>query len=244
MKRIVLQAALLAPFMAVLAGCADLGPALQGVLDGAQPPKSSGPVSEADIAAGLKEALATGTQRAIARIGTPDGFWKNPGIQIPLPEQLQRVEKTLRMLGQGAKVDEFQLSLNRAAEQAVPEAATLFANAIRGMSLADARGILRGGPTAATDFFKGRTSGALTAKFAPVVAKATAAVGVTRKYKDLAAKVGKLAPGFQLQDIDAYVTQRALDGLFSTLGDEEMRIRQDPAARSTELLKKVFGGIS
>jgi hypothetical protein len=229
-----------------LTACADLGPAVSSVLDGVaqQQHQDAGPISETDIAAGLKEALATGTTRAIAHIGVTDGFWKNPNVQIPLPDQLQRVEKTLRMLGQGARVDEFHLSLNRAAEQAVPEAAGIFGNAIRAMTLADARGILRGGSTAATDFFKGKTSAALTAKFAPMVAKATGAVGVTRKYKDLAGKVGKLAPGFQLQDIDAYVTQRALEGLFSTLGDEEMRIRQDPGARTTELLKKVFGGVS
>ena len=229
-----------------LAACAELGPTVQSVLDGvaAQPQAGGGLVSEADIAAGLKEALATGTTRAISRLGVTDGFWKNPGVQIPLPEQLQKVEKTLRMLGQGAKVDEFHLSLNRAAEQAVPEAAAIFGNAIRGMTLSDARGILQGGSTAATDFFRARTSAALTAKFAPMVTRATDAVGVTRKYKDLAGKVQKLAPGFELQDIDSYVTQRALSGLFTTLGDEEMRIRKDPAARSTELLRKVFGGNS
>lgn len=227
---------------AALTGCAGLPPELNEALGGmAQQAAGGGNLSETEIAAGLKEALATGTQRAVSRIGTLDGFWQNPRLKIPLPESLVKVEKTLRTFGQGAKVDEFHLSLNRAAEQAVPEAAAIFGNAIRGMTLADARSILSGAPTAATDYFKGKTSAALTAKFMPIVTKATASVGATRKYKDLAGKVGRFATGFQLQDIDAYVTERALEGLFTTLGDEEMRIRQDPAARTSELLRKVFG---
>lgn len=224
-----------------LAACAGMPPELQQVFDGAVQQAAGGNLSEADIAAGLKEALATGTQRAISRIGITDGFWQNPGLKIPLPDSLTRVEKTLRMLGQGGKVDEFHLSLNRAAEQAVPEAASIFGQAIRGMSLADARSILRGAPNAATEYFRGKTSDALTQRFAPIVARATASVGATRKYKDLSGKVGKFATGFELQDIDAYVTSRALSGLFQTLGDEEQRIRQDPAARTTEILRRVFG---
>lgn len=232
-------------FSAALAGCAGLPPELQDVLNSTvQQAAAGGSLSETDIAAGLKEALATGTTRAISRIGVTDGFWQNPRLKIPLPDTLTQVEKTLRMLGQGGKVDEFHLSLNRAAEQAVPEAASIFGNAIRGMTLADARSILQGAPDAATNYFRGKTSAVLTAKFAPIVARATASVGATRKYKDLAGKVTRLVPGYQLQDIDAYVTSRALDGLFQTLGDEEMRIRQDPAARTTEILRKVFGNHS
>jgi hypothetical protein len=226
--------------LALLAACAGLPPELQGVLDQASSP--AGVLSESDIAAGLKEALATGTQRAIARIGVTDGFWLNRDINIPLPDQLARAEKTLRALGQGKTVDDFHLSLNRAAEAAVPEAASIFGNAIRSMTLADARSILQGAPTAATEYFRDKTSAALTARFRPIVTRTTAAVGVTKRYKDLAVKVGRLAPGFALQDIDAYVTDRALGGLFRTLGDEEMRIRRDPAARTSEILRKVFGG--
>lgn len=223
-----------------LAGCAGMPPELQDVLNGAVQQASAGNLSEGDIASGLKEALAIGTQRAISRIGVTDGFWQNPSLKIPLPDSLSRVEKTLRMLGQGAKVDEFHLSLNRAAEKAVPEAASIFGQAIRGMSLADARSILKGAPNAATEYFRNKTSDALTQRFTPIVTRATDAVGATRKYKDLAGKVGRFATGFELQDIDAYVTQRALGGLFQTLGDEEQRIRQDPAARTTEILRKVF----
>jgi hypothetical protein len=225
--------------MAVLAGCAGM-PDLGGVIEGAA--QSAGILTEADIAAGLKEALATGTQRAIARLGIRDGFWLNRDLNIPLPDQLAKVEKALRALGQGKTVEDFHLSLNRAAEAAVPEAASIFGNAIRAMSLADARGILEGSPTAATDYFRGKTSSDLAARFKPVVMRATNAVGATRKYKDLTAKVANVVPGFQMQDIDQYVTDRALNGLFRTLADEEMRIRRDPGARSTELLRKVFAG--
>jgi len=138
-------------------------------------------------------------------------------------------------------VDEFHLSLNRAAEAAVPEATAIFGTAIRAMTLADARRILNGPGNAATEYFRGRTLPALTTRFRPIVTKATASVGATRKYKDLAGKVTRYAPGYEMQDLDGYVTDRALSGLFRTLADEELKIRQDPAARTTELLKKVFG---
>jgi len=234
----------LAPAIALtllLAGCAGLPPELVQVLNGVQGAASGAPLTEADIAAGLREALATGTGRAVGRIGVPDGFWANPQLKVPLPENLKKVEKALRALGQGRTVDEFHLSLNRAAEQAVPEALPIFTNAIRGMTLADARAILDGPPNAATEYFRGRTLPALTARFQPIVTRATDSVGATRKYKELAGKVSKYAAGFQAQDLDAYVTERALSGLFRTLGEEEMKIRQDPAARTSELLKKVFG---
>jgi hypothetical protein len=225
----------------LLAGCAGM-PDLTQVLNGAQGAVAGAPpLSESDIAAGLREALATGTSRAVTRIGVPDGFWANPQLKIPLPENLQKVERALRALGQGRTVDEFHLSLNRAAEQAVPEALPIFTSAIRGMTLADARAILNGSPTAATEYFRGRTLPALSARFKPVVTQATDAVGATRKYKELAGKVSRYATGFQAQDLDAYVTERALSGLFRTLGDEEMRIRQNPTARTSELLRKVFG---
>jgi hypothetical protein len=198
-------------------------------------------LGETEIAAGLREALDTGTRRAIARIGVPDGFWLNRDLNIPLPENLRKAEKALRALGQGRTVEEFHLSLNRAAEVAVPEAATIFAGAIRGMTLADARQILDGPGNAATNYFRGKTYSALSARFKPIVMNATSAVGATRKYKDLAGRVGKYVSGFEMQDLDAYVTDRALAGLFRTLAEEEQRIRVDPAARSSELLRKVFG---
>jgi hypothetical protein len=221
----------------LLAACAGLPPELQGVIEQATPGDS---LTDSEIAAGLREALASGTQRAVARIGVPDGFWLNRDLHIPLPEQLAKGERALRALGQSKTVDEFHLSLNRAAETAVPEAAAIFGAAIRGMTLADARTILEGGPTAATDYFRDKTARDLTIRFKPIVMHATASVGATRRYKELSAKIGKFASGFELQDIDAYVTDRALNGLFRTLADEEMRIRRDPAARSSALMKKVF----
>lgn len=201
----------------------------------------SGSLSESDIAAGLKEALATGTERSITRIGRMDGFWQNAGLRIPLPESLRKAEKILRSLGQERMVDEFHLSLNRAAEQAVPEAAGIFGDAIRQMTLADARGILRGPDHAATAYFRDKTSSALSARFQPIVSRATASAGATRRYKDLAAKLGRYAAGIQATDLDAYVTERALAGLFATLAEEEKNIRDNPAARGSELLQKVFG---
>jgi hypothetical protein len=226
-----------------LTGCAGLPPELAGVLEQAGAGMgTAGPLSESDIAAGLKEALATGTQRAVNRVGVPDGFWRNAAINIPLPDQVKKVEKTLRTLGQGRLVDEFHLSLNRAAEAAAPEAVTIFGNAIRGMTLSDARQILNGPDNAATEYFRGKTLPALGQRFRPVVQNATASVGATRKYKDLSARITKYVPGYQLQDLDTYVTDRALSGLFRTLADEELKIRQDPAARTSELLKRVFGG--
>ena len=221
----------------LFAGCANLPPELASVLESAGAP---GVLSEGEIAQGLKEALAVGTERAVGRIGVRDGFWLNSDVNIPLPDSLRKVEKTLRTFGQGKVVDDFHLSLNRAAEAAVPEAAAIFGDAIRTMTLADARRILDGPPDAATEYFRGRTQVALTARFKPIVAKATASVGATRKYKDLAAKVSKVSSSFQVQDLDAYVTDKALAGLFRTLAGEELRIRQDPAARTTELLRKVF----
>lgn len=227
----------------LLSACAGMPPELQGVLEQAgQGMGMAGPLSESEIAAGLKEALATGTQRAVNRVGVPDGFWRNAAINIPLPDQVKKVEKTLRTFGQGRLVDEFHLSLNRAAEAAAPEAVTIFGSAIRAMTLADARQILNGPDNAATEYFRGKTLPALSQRFRPVVQNATASVGATRKYKDLSAKISRYVPGYELQDLDAYVTDRALSGLFRTLADEELRIRQDPAARTTELLKRVFGG--
>lgn len=229
----------------VLTGCANLSPemqqalgqAAQGVLAG----QGGGPITEGEIAAGLREALATGTQRATARLGRPDGFWAHPTLNIPLPENLKKAEKALRALGQGRMVDDFHLSLNRAAEAAVPEAVPIFTDAIRSMTLADARAILDGSPDAATQYFRGKTLPALTTRFRPIVMHATSSVGATRKYKELAGKMGRYVSGFEAQDLDAYVTDRALNGLFRTLADEEMKIRRDPAARTSELLRKVFG---
>lgn len=199
------------------------------------------PPTQDELVAGIKEALATGTERAVRRIGRTDGFWQNAALRIPLPDSLKKAEKAMRSLGQGKTVDEFHLSLNRAAEQAVPEAAAIFGAAIREMSVADAQRILNGPHDAATADFRSKTSTALTERFRPVVAQATARVGATRRYKELSAKVGRYVPGVQAQDLDSYVTEHALAAVFTTLAEEERKIRSDPAAQTTELLKKVFG---
>ncbi|MGN2242565.1 DUF4197 domain-containing protein [Frateuria sp. GZRR33] len=206
-----------------------------------------------DIAAGLKEALAKGTTHAINELGRTDGFWGNAKVRIPLPGKLKQVGDLARQLGQGEKVDAFELSMNRAAEKAVPQVADIFGDAIRKMTLQDARGILTGGDHAATDYFRRVAGDALTARIHPIVAQATDRVGVTQKYKALTAAGGGGGLGDVLGalggndgkrnplDLDDYVTQKTLDGLFTMIGEQEQAIRRNPAARTTDLLKKVFG---
>ena len=208
-----------------------------------QQPAAQAALSDSDILRGLKEALAQGTTRAISSLGRSDGFWGNALVRVPLPDAVGRVEKTLRRFGAGARVDQFHLTLNRAAEQAVPQVAGLFGNAVRAMSIQDVRGILGGEPDAATQFFRRTTSDSIRAKFLPIVQGVTGRVGVTQQYKSLTASYGpvmKLA-GVQPVELDGYVTQKAMDGLFTTIGQEEAKIRQDPAARTSEILRKVFG---
>ncbi|WP_298070373.1 DUF4197 domain-containing protein [Oleiagrimonas sp.] len=214
---------------------------------------STSALSGGDVVAGLKQALAKGTTHAIDTLGRHNGFWNNPAVRIPLPGRLKQVAQLARQLGQGAKVDAFQLSLNRAAEKAVPQVADLFGQAIRKMTLQDARGILSGGDHAATDYFRRVEGPALAARIQPIVARATNSVGVTRHYKALVSdsRGGTLGSALSLLgqsskhndlDLDTYVTHEALNGLFKTIGDEEKAIREHPAARTTALLKKVFGG--
>jgi hypothetical protein len=215
-----------------------------------------GNLPTSDIAAGLKEALAKGTTNAINNLGREGGFWNNSKVRIPLPGKLEQAGQLARQLGQGAKVDAFELSMNRAAEKAVPQVAEIFGDAIRKMTLDDARGILTGGDHAATDFFRRVAGDALTARIQPIVAKATDSVGVTRKYKaftaggaggELGGVLGALggsksAKGGGPLNLDDYVTAKTLDGLLTEIGAQEQSIRHNPAARTSDLLKKVFGG--
>ncbi|MEK6806119.1 MAG: DUF4197 domain-containing protein [Pseudomonadota bacterium] len=200
-------------------------------------------LTDPEILKGLKEALAQGTTNAIKTLGKSDGYWANAQVRVPLPDSVGRIEKTLRMFGAGPKLDQFHLTLNRAAEKAVPQVADIFGNAVRVMTIQDVRGILSGQPDAATQFFKRTTSDAIRAKFLPIVKSATAQVGVTQQYKGLTQKYGSMMQlaGVPVVELDGYVTQKAMDGLFSTIAQEEGRIRADPAARGTEILKKVFG---
>ena len=199
-------------------------------------------IGNVDIVNGLKEALQIGTDYAVATGSKPDGYYKNPYIKIPLPGQVQKVEKLLRTVGYGQKVDEFELSMNRAAEKAAPEAKSIFVDAVKQMQFEDAQKILKGPDNAATEYFKEKTSGRLTEIFKPIVKDSMNSVGVTRQYEDLNSKLTSLPMGGNLGfDLNQYVTDKSLEGLFVLVAVEEKKIRQDPAARTTDLLKKVFG---
>lgn len=194
------------------------------------------------IVAGLKEALEIGTGNAVRLTGRVDGYFRNLAIKILMPRQLQSLEKGLRAVGFGAQVDEFILSMNRAAERAAPYARDIFIDAIKEMTFTDARRILTGGETAATEYFKEKTSDKIAEAFRPIVEKATDEVGVTRQYKELIGRYQNIPfARSQSLDIDEYVVTKALDGLFHVLGEEERKIRKDPLARVTSLLKDVFG---
>jgi len=199
-------------------------------------------LSDDTVVSGLKEALQVGTGNAVDITGKLDGYFLNEAIKILMPEKLKAVEKGLRIVGYGPQLDEFVLSMNRAAERSAPFALDIFWDAIKEMSFTDARKILGGGDTAATEYFEDKTSERLTAAFNPMVKESMDSVGVTRQYKEL---VGRYAviPFIKAEafDLDQYVVSKALDGLFHVLGEEERKIRTNPAARVTDLLKKVFG---
>ena len=201
-----------------------------------------GELSESTIIQGLKEALTVGTSNAVLQVSSVDGYLKNPQIHIPLPENVQKAEKLLRTLGLGSKVDAFELSMNRAAERAAPEAKSLFIDAIKAMAFSDARKILQGRDNEATLYFEDKTRDRLSELFKPIVHQAMSEVGVTRSYQELDAKLRAIPLAEKMSfDLDAYVTGKGLDGLFYVVGEEERKIRQDPAARVTDLLKEVFG---
>ncbi len=201
-------------------------------------------VSAGEISGGLKEALSKGVGSAIKTLGKEDGFFKNVRVKIPLPGSLQKIEKIVRVAGQGKAVDEFVLSMNRAAEKAVPVAVDVFVDSIKQMSFDDARQILFSKQQdSATQFFRRTSEETLREKFRPIVEEFTAKTGVTQKYKAMIGKAGFAAQflGKDATDLDGYVTQKALDGLFLLIADEEKKIRKDPLGRTTSLLKKVFG---
>ena len=201
-------------------------------------------VSNNDIGRGLKEALSKGVRSAVDSLGRTDGFLGDARVKIPLPRSLQKAERGLRMAGQGRAVDEFVTSMNRAAEKAVPVAIDVFVDAITQMTFDDARRILFSREDdAATQFFRRTSEGELRRLFRPIVEDFTESVGVTQKYKTMVGKYGFAASllGQDATDIDGYVTQKAMDGLFLLIADEERRIRRDPIGRTTDLLRRVFG---
>lgn len=199
-------------------------------------------LSNNEVVSGLKEALIKGSQTAVNALGKENGFFTNPQLKIPMPEKLQTVEATLRKLKQDKIADEFVLSMNRAAEKAVPKAMSIFTGVIKSMSIEDAYGILQGPDNAATEYLKKNGGGQLQQEFLPIVKQATNSVGVTENYKALIDNLGMMSKFIDVEslDVDKYVTDKAVDGLFSLVANEEKLIRADPAARTTDLLKKVF----
>jgi hypothetical protein len=202
-----------------------------------------GKQSDSTTASGLTETLQIGTEHAVDLTGTTDGFFKNEAIKILLPEKLRTAEKGLRLAGMGPKIDEFELIMNRAAEKAAPAARGIFKDAFMQMTFDDARKILTGGNTSATEYFKAKTSGTLAVAFKPTVESAMDETGVVKQYKQLTTGGTQSLPFGRSQsfDITDYVVGKTLDGLFYMLGQEEMKIRTSPAAQITPLLKEVFG---
>ena len=228
------------------AGLADLLDVLKGGATQEAPATTAaagGEPTDSEMIAGLKEALNKGTQFAVDNLGKEGGFLDNEKVRIPMPSSLAWIEKTLRTLRQDRLADEFVASMNHAAEQAVPEAAAIFGDAIQQMTLEDARGILTGPDDAATQYFRRTTSDALTAKMRPIVEQATSRTGVTANYKKMTEQAGGLTSllSTEATDLDGYVTEKTLDGLFLMVAEEEKRIRENPLARTSDLLKKVFG---
>ena len=214
---------------------------------GASLPSLAG-LSQDQVADALKQALGKGVSSAITNLARPDGFLANPKVKIPMPEKLQTVEKTLRAMKQDQYADEFVTTMNRAAEAAVPEALPIFTDALKSMTIDDAKRLVSGTNDSATQFFKARGGKQIQEKMAPIVKQATEKAGVTAAYKKLLAQgggatsfLGKLNYDTSSLDVDSYVTQKASDGLFKMIAEEEDRIRKNPAARTSELLQKVFG---
>ncbi len=214
-----------------------------GTQGGGARPGAGANLSSGEIAAGLKDALKVASRRTVARVGKTDGYNGDPAIRIPLPGPLARIEGPLKSLGASGMLDDLQLKMNRAAEQAAPKALDIFVNAASKMTIDDARGILTGPQDAATQYFKRTTTPELTSSFHPVVDKSLSNVGAVQSFKavqDRASGIplaGQEVKSFSLSD---FTVSKALDGLFHYLGTEEAAIRSDPAARSTDLLKKVF----
>ncbi|HDZ89079.1 MAG TPA: DUF4197 domain-containing protein [Deltaproteobacteria bacterium] len=227
--------------------CLHLSPAVAGFGDFLEQMKKAvgveGGVSESEVVDGLRQALEIGTDKAVEKVSALNGYFENPKIRIPLPESVRKVKRLLEVAGYGPQVEAFELSMNRAAEEAAPRAKALFMESLKKMTFTDARKILDGDDDAATRYFEGNTRKRLFAGFEPVVRSTMSRVGVTRAYQDLDARVRDIPfAGSMSFDLDQYVTNQALDGLFLMLAEEEKKIRRDPAARVTDLLKQVFGG--
>jgi len=194
------------------------------------------------LISGFKQALSIGTEKAVQLVSKQDGYFGNQAIKIPLPDKMKMVGDTLAKAGMQKQVDAFTLSMNRAAEKAAPQAASIFGNAIKDMSIDDAQKIYGGGDTAATEFFKGKTSPKISSAFKPIISSSMKEAGTTALFNSIMAKYNAIPFASKPSiDIEEYVTNKAMDGLFIMVGQEEKKIRTDPAARTTDVLKSVFG---
>lgn len=204
---------------------------------------NGGNLSNDDIIKGLKEALNVGTNNSTSKASVMDGFYKNPLIKIPFPQEAIQVKNTVENLGMKPQVDKFVMTLNRAAEEAAKEAKPVFVNAITSMTIQDGLSILKGNNDAATRYLENRTSADLNAKFSPIVKRAIAKVQLTKYWKPIVTQYNKVPFVTKVNpDLEKYVTQKALEGLFKLVAEEETKIRKDPAARISDILRKVFGG--
>lgn len=234
--------------LALPAQAVDWSAVLKGLTNKqSEAPAGSGvnALSTTDINAALKETLSRGADAAVNQLGTKDGFFDNAALRIMLPQSLQTADKMMRTLGMSKQADELVLAMNRAAEAAVPEARTLLIDAVKRMTLEDAKGILTGGKTSATDFFRRKTEAQLIERFGPIVKATTDKVGLARQYN----KYADVAVQFNLLDknqanIEQYVARQAVDRLYIVIGEQEAAIRANPAQAGSELLRKVFGAVS
>jgi hypothetical protein len=194
-----------------------------------------------EVVAGLRSALEKGAGHAVAALGRTDGFLGNPKVRIPLPDWMKPATRVLKLTGQGKRLDELETTMNRAAEAAVPQAGPLLIDAVKGLSIDEAQAILRGGDTAATDHFAKRTRDPLSARFLPVVTEATDRLSLARQVNALMSKAGKAGLVKEPRSVEQHVTGKALDGLFLMMGEEERKLRADPGAAASDLLRRVFG---
>jgi len=221
----------------LITGCSkqQISKSLGGILD-------SNSLTTEEVSAGLKEALIKGISQGAAKASRTNGYYKNPRIKIPLPPDIQEIEGKLRDIGLGSEVDKFLLTLNRGAEKAATEAKPIFINAIRSMTIRDAWGILKGDEHAATNYLKKTTSNQLRNAFQPEISKALEAVNATKYYSTIVTSYNKLPFVTRIDpDLESYATDQAIEGLFYLIAQEEEKIRKNPAARTTELLREVFG---
>lgn len=238
MKKLVLFTITLA---LVLGACTEAQKMLSDAVGTAT---GGGSLTNAEVIQGLREALNQGTNKSTSLASKVDGFYQNPKIKIPFPPAAQKVKDWALKLGLTDQVNKFELTMNRAAEEAAKDAAPIFLNAIKGMTIGDGFAILKGADSAATHYLRDKTTPELRTKFTPVVKNAISKVQLTNYWNPIITKYN-MVPGVQKQnpDLDAYVTDRALGGLFTLVRDEEANIRKNPAARATDILKKVFGSV-